>query len=274
MGTTFQMFNNFTSGAVGGFAAVAFGNPVSPTNLDQKYTSLSANAGRLFGDHNLKFGWNFLRTVVDGNESLIQNMQLFATVDDFVRFGPPNAGFFTVTTAAGLDPRANEIHLRNNYNGLFAQDDLRFRHNLTLNFGVRWDYDSEFRSKDSISPRIGFAWQATPKTVIRGHGGKFYDQFRLGLARDVPSFGGADQKSRPTVFISKRILWRLRLLLRRHIGASLFVGGLCVSPNLTDAEITASGCEVSGLRRRTSKPIHWPRSTQPGRGRRACSDPG
>src|SRR6185436_17800852 len=197
--------------------------------------------------HNLKFGWNFLRTVVDGNKSLIQNMQLFATVDDFVRFGPPNAGFFTVTTAAGLDPRANEIHLRNNYNGVFAQDDLRFLHNLTLNFGVRWDYDSEFKAKDSISPRIWFAWQATPKTVIRGHGGKFYDQFRLGLARDVPSFGGADRRV-VQPFSYPRRFYGSPSIAPAAIGASLFVGGLCVSPNLTDAEIAASGarCPASG----------------------------
>ena len=247
VGTTFQMFNNFTSNSVGGFAAVAFGNPVSPTNLDQKYTSVSASAGRLFGDHNIKFGWNFLRTVVDGVESQINNMQLFATVDDFVRYGPPNAGFFTVTTAGGLTPQANEIHLRNNYNGLFAQDDLRFRHNLTLNFGIRWDYDSEFRAKDSISPRIGFAWQATPKTVIRGHGGKFYDQFRLGLARDVPSFGGADRRV-VQPFSYPRGFYGVPTIAPAAIGASLFVGGLCVSPNLTDAEIAASGarCPASG----------------------------
>src|SRR5688572_31393516 len=36
------------------------------------------------------------------------------------------------------------------------------------NFGVRWDYDSEFEKKDNLSPRIGFAWAATPKTVVRG----------------------------------------------------------------------------------------------------------
>ena len=87
--------------------------------MDQKYTSLSANANKLLGDHNLKFGWNFLRTRVDGIESQILNLQLFATVPDFITFGPINAGFFTVTTAGGLTPEANEIHLRNNYNALF-----------------------------------------------------------------------------------------------------------------------------------------------------------
>jgi Carboxypeptidase regulatory-like domain/TonB dependent receptor/TonB-dependent Receptor Plug Domain len=239
VGTTFQVFSsNNTGGLFGDLGSVAFGNNTTASFLDQKYTSLSANAARIFGDHNLKFGWNFLRTKVDGVESQIQNLQLFATVNDFVTYGPINSGFFTVTTAGGLTPAANEIHLRNDYNAIFGQDDWKFRHNLTLNFGFRWDYDSEFQSKDNISPRIGFAWQVTPKTVIRGHGGRFYDQFRLGLTRDVPSFGGADRRV-VQPFSFPRGFYGVPTLAVAAIDASLFPGGLCVSPNLTDAQIIA-----------------------------------
>src|ERR1044072_3567198 len=195
VGTTFQMFSSFnTGGLFGNLGSFGFGNPNSRTALDQKYTSLSANANKLLGDHNLKFGWNFLRTRVDGLEAQIQNLQLFATVPDFIALGPINSGFFTVTTAGGLTPEANEIHLRNNYNALFAQDDWKFLPNLTLNVGVRWDYDSEFITKKNVSPRLGFAWAATPKTIVRGHFGLFYDQFRLSLVQDVPTFGGADRR--------------------------------------------------------------------------------
>lgn len=239
VGTTFQVFSsNNTGGLFGDLGSVAFGNNTTASFLDQKYTSLSASAARLFGDHNLKFGWNFLRTKVDGVESQIQNLQLFATVNDFLAFGPINSGFFTVTTAGGLTPAANEIHLRNDYNAIFGQDDLKFRHNLTLNFGFRWDYDSAFQRKGNISPRIGFAWQATPKTVIRGHGGRFYDQFRLGLTRDVPSFGGADRRV-VQPFSFPRGFYGVPTLAVAAIDASLFPGGLCVSPNLTDAQIIA-----------------------------------
>jgi len=239
VGTSFNMFSsNNTGGLFGDVGTVSFGNNTSLTALDQKYTSLSANANKLFGDHNIKFGWNFLRTKVDGVESQILNLQLFATVADFVTFGPINSGFFTVTTAGGLTPAANEIHLRNNYNALFAQDDWKFRQNLTLNFGMRWDYDSEFKTKENFSPRVGFAWSATPKTVIRGHYGLFYDQFRLGLVRDVPAFGGADRRV-VQPFSYPRGFYGVPTLAPAAINASLFPGGLCVSPNLTDAQITA-----------------------------------
>jgi len=239
VGTSFNMFSsNNTGGLFGDVGTVAFGNNTSLTSLDQKYTSLSANANKLFGDHNIKFGWNFLRTRVDGVESQILNLQLFATIPDFLAFGPINSGFFTVTTAGGLTPAANEIHLRNNYNALFAQDDWKFLTNLTLNFGMRWDYDSEFRTKQNISPRVGFAWSATPKTVIRGHYGIFYDQFRLGLVRDVPTFGGADRRVIQP-FSYPRGFYGVPTLAPAAINASLFPGGLCISPNLTDAQITA-----------------------------------
>ncbi|HEV8168975.1 MAG TPA: TonB-dependent receptor, partial [Pyrinomonadaceae bacterium] len=239
VGTTFQMFSSFNTGALfGDQGSFAFGNNTSLTALDQKYTSFSANANKLFGDHNVKFGWNFLRTKVDGVESQILNLQLFATVPDFTAFGPVNAGFFTVTTAGGLTPEANEIHLRNDYNALFFQDDWKFLPNLTLNLGMRWDYDSEFVTKQNFSPRVGFAWSATPKTVIRGHYGIFYDQFRLGLVRDVPTFGGADRRV-VQPFSYPRGFFGVPSLAPAAINASLFPGGLCVSPNLTDAQITA-----------------------------------
>ena len=239
VGTSFNMFSSInTGGLFGDLGSFGFGNPLTRTALDQKYTSFSANATKLVGDHDIKFGWNFLRTRVEGVGSQALQLQLFATVPDFITFGPINAGFFTVTTAGGLTPAANEIHLRNNYNAFFLQDDWKFYPKLTLNFGMRWDYDSEFVTKENFSPRVGFAWSAASKTVVRGHFGIFYDQFRLGLVRDVPAFGGADRRV-VQPFSYPRGFFGVPTLAPAAINASLFPGGLCVSPNLTDAQITA-----------------------------------
>ena len=241
VGTTFQMFSSLTTGGLAGnLGTVAFGNPISASNLDQQYTSFGAQAAKVFGDHNVKFGWNFLRTKADGVEASIFNRQLFALQSDLATFGAVDAGFFTVTTIGGLTPEANEIHVRNNYNGLFLQDDWRFLPNLTLNLGLRWDYDSEFETKRNLSPRVGFAWMATPKTVVRGHFGVFYDQLRLTTVRAVPTFGGADQRA-VQPFSYPRGFYGNPSIAATAIGASLFPGGFCLSSSLTDAQIQAGG---------------------------------
>ncbi|MGH9819420.1 MAG: TonB-dependent receptor, partial [Pyrinomonadaceae bacterium] len=157
---------------------ITFGNPTTYTQLDQKYTSLAANVNKLFGDHDLKFGWQFLRTKVDGTDSQTLTNQLFATIDDYINFGPVNSGIFLLLVAGAPTPQANEIHLKNNYNGLYVQDDWKIRKNLTVNLGIRYDNDSEFDAKKDFSPRLGVAWAITPKTVLRSNFGVFYDQFR------------------------------------------------------------------------------------------------
>src|SRR6266849_927795 len=72
------------------------------------------------------------------------------------------------------------------------ENDWKIARTLTFNLGLRWDYDSEFPNKTNFSPRLGFAWSVTPKTVVRAGFGLFYDHFRFGIARDIPGFGVAN----------------------------------------------------------------------------------
>lgn len=67
--------------------------------------------------------------------------------------------------------------------GLFATDDWRLRPNFTLSLGVRFETQDNIGDRADIAPRVGFAWgvgggkSGTPKTVIRGGFGIFYDRF-------------------------------------------------------------------------------------------------
>jgi hypothetical protein len=93
--------------------------------------------------------------------------------------------------------------------GFFAQDSWHLRKNLTLNYGVRYDYEltptfaavnalSQSaqdalnitqgipRDNNNVAPRVGLAWdpKGDSKTVIRMSYGMFYDHPLLALAFD------------------------------------------------------------------------------------------
>ena len=95
---------------------------------------------------------------------------------------------------------------RRNYNlGFYVEDDWKIRPNLTLNLGLRWEYESPLTtanneysrvdpttgtvlfagknasdtlnltaSKTNFAPRVGFAYSPTQKTVVRSGFGIFY----------------------------------------------------------------------------------------------------
>ena len=228
--TVFNLFSAYrTFGIFGDLGQFNYGATFTPSTLEQKYGTFGASLMKTLNRHTIKFGWDYEHTHVDGVEADLQNDQLFATEADYQQFGPIDAGFFLLLTIGGLTPQANDIHLRNNYDGFWIQDDWKITHNVTINGGLRWDYDSAFDKKDNFSPRIGFAWSANSKTVVRGSFGLFYDHFRLGLVRDIPGFGGADiRESQPLSF--PRLFYGIPT-----IAPALF--GLCLSQTETDAQL-------------------------------------
>ena len=111
----------------------------------------------MYGDHHVKGGVDYMRTKVDGHEFRLVANQLFATEENFLRFGPVYSGFFTLVTAGGLTTEDSQIRLRDDYTAVYIQDDWRITDELMVNLGVRWDCDSEF-DESNFSPRFGFAW--------------------------------------------------------------------------------------------------------------------
>jgi len=89
--------------------------------------------------------------------------------------------------------------LNHGYWGFFGQDQWRLTPKLTVNYGVRWDFESGLSSTANpdyraFQPRIGFAYSPDPKTVIRAGFGTFYDRnnltffFTTGNQKTLPGY--------------------------------------------------------------------------------------
>src|SRR5262249_18858591 len=68
--------------------------------------------------------------------------------------------------------------------GFFAQDQWKITPKFTLNYGLRWDFESglsqvvnpDYRG---FQPRVGFAYSPTKTTVIRSGFGVFADHYNM-----------------------------------------------------------------------------------------------
>jgi hypothetical protein len=85
--------------------------------------------------------------------------------------------------------------------GLYVQDDWRFRNNLTVSAGLRYETQTNIRDHMDWAPRLSIAWAPgakgnTPsKTVIRAGWGIFYDRFTTTNVLNALRYNGASQQS-------------------------------------------------------------------------------
>lgn len=115
-------------------------------------------------------------------------------------------GGATQFSIAGGNPEASvkQIDL-----GAFVQDEWRVRPNLTLTAGFRYERQTNISSNYNFAPRLFFAWapggtnvgggpggpssSSSPKMVIRGGMGVFYDRFSERATLLANRFDGANQ---------------------------------------------------------------------------------
>ena len=76
--------------------------------------------------------------------------------------------------------------------GLFAQDEVHPKPNLSVVIGVRYDWQNYFHDTNNLAPRASFAFAPVQggKTVIRGGAGVFYDRTGPGPILDILRYNG------------------------------------------------------------------------------------
>ena len=85
-----------------------------------------------------------------------------------------------------------ETHFLEKVIGLFIQDEIRPRHNLSFDIGLRYDWQNYFHDDNNLAPRMSFAFAPgeSGRTVLRGGAGVFYDRTGPGPIQDLLRYDG------------------------------------------------------------------------------------
>ncbi len=94
-----------------------------------------------------------------------------------------------------IDARPQQVNLSQKLYGAFVEDTWRPTPSLTVNVGLRWDYDDLTSRGEStpdlnnFQPRVSFNWARTPNEVIRGGVGQYAGRFPYAIYSDAIQLG-------------------------------------------------------------------------------------
>lgn len=113
-----------------------------------------------------------------------------------------------------VELRTSAFEKTQNIYSFFLEDQISVNSQLNLNFGLRYDYDNLSKGGgtegdfNNIAPRLSFNFKLTPKSVIRGGYGLFYDKILYAVYGDALQFNSnsSDYQKQITALIEQGIL--------------------------------------------------------------------
>jgi len=183
-------------------------------NLEQQI-NVADNVSYTLGTHQMKFGLDYRRLRPENHLLDYQAQYIFLSLANVLANNMPEA-FIISRTPATL--------IFNNWS-LFAQDTWKLTRNLTMTYGLRWEYNpapssangvppftvnqvNDFATmtlapqgtslwdakKHNFAPRLGLAWNPRQNLVIRAGAGIFYDLGYSQIANVASAFPNSQQK--------------------------------------------------------------------------------
>jgi len=143
--------------------------------------------------------------------------------------------------------------LNHSYYGFYAQDQWRITPSLTLNYGLRYDFETGLSKQidghyNGVQPRVGLAWSPNNKTVVRAGFGLFDDRYNL-------SFLFITQPQRPVIIPGETLpgirqgantaTWVLNQMTPGPLGFPATAASTLVSTGQVPAQFITGQCPPS-----------------------------
>lgn len=197
-----------------------FGFPradTTPGDFKQTQMDFRDTLTDIVGNHTLKFGVEYRKEL--NNSSSPGGARPLYSFTRMWNFANGTPVFESINADANGKPKANDVPFNTANLGFFVQDNWKFRQNLTLNLGLRWEYFApisvsgdnvlgrlvlgtiglndakienvkQFANKDlnNFAPQLGFAWNPKwfdGKAVVRGGFGIGYDRLASALLNNA-----------------------------------------------------------------------------------------